>query len=538
MANLAGLPLAMAPGMNTQSFAIAALSFVALAACAVDDDPSDEGATESAASSLGETVTGSLSASGTSWTTHTLDIPASGDLTLTLDWSSASANLNLFLIDPNGETVAFQNGSAKPEVLTFHVSEPGAYKVGIKAKSGSASYTLTSDFIPDAVVYDFAGTIGAGQWLTQTFQAEAGQSIEAVLSWATVSTNLNVFLYDPSGALVDAANSTTDRPETVAAIAHSSGTWKIGIKAKTGSSAYDLHVEVGGDSAPPEEPSYPGRPADGTLYWGAAIAPTFDFVARHEVPADHPLTLHRTFYQWNQRTGSLVTKATDDLAHGRLPWVSVKTPSWAAMAAGQHDQEIDSMLTALDALDGPVWLTIHHEPEGGGGVNAPDDPGGPAAHVGMNRRVRERMTALGVDNVALAPILMSYTWKPASGRDPEEWWAPGIYDFLGVDHYQDSESSMLDASWSSVRAFAEEKGVEVAVGEWGMRGTNTAAGARMKAFYDHAAGSYADGLGARVVGLSYFDSGQNSPSGTWELKGAQLSMFHTLLNDPRTADPQ
>jgi len=75
------------------------------------------------------------------------------------------------------------------------------------------------------------------------------------------------------------------------------------------------------------------------------------------------------------------------------------------------------------AENGPVWLTIHHEPEGGGGVNEPDDPAGPAGHVAMNAQIRARMTALGVNNVAPLPILMTWTWDPASGRDPEHWWA-------------------------------------------------------------------------------------------------------------------
>jgi hypothetical protein len=39
--------------------------------------------------------------------------------------------------------------------------------------------------------------------------------------------------------------------------------------------------------------------------------------------------------------------------------------------AGQHDREIDELLRALDALPGPVWLTLHHEPEGGAGSNTP-----------------------------------------------------------------------------------------------------------------------------------------------------------------------
>jgi len=37
------------------------------------------------------------------------------------------------------------------------------------------------------------------------------------------------------------------------------------------------------------------------------------------------------------------------------------------------------------------------------------------------------------------------------------------------------------------------------------------------------------------VGLSAFDSDQNAPTGSWELVGAQLSTFQTLMCDPRTA---
>ncbi len=281
--------------------------------------------------------------------------------------------------------------------------------------------------------------------------------------------------------------------------------------------------------------AYPGQPATGTVFWGAAISGNGDPVTRHETPSGCVLALHRTFFQWDQRTGYLLTMATDDVAHGRLPWVSIKTPSWADMAAGVYDDEIDQLLDGLDGLDGPVWLTIHHEPEGGGGVNQPDDPAGPAGHLAMNQRVRERMTALGVDNVALVPILMSWTWADGSGRDPEEWWAPGIYDFLGVDHYRDAEASLLTDRWAEIRQWAAGKGVDLAVGEWGMRGTDEAAGQRVTDWYQAALTSADDGAGARVVGLSAFDSGLNSPTGSWELVGGQLDAFRAAMCDPRTA---
>jgi len=374
---------------------------------------------------------------------------------------------------------------------------------------------------------DASGT----SWVTHEFVVSSPGLLTATLDWISASADLNLFLRDPSGKTVAFSNEGTTRPERVRLEARTLGTYQLGIKSRTGSTAYTLNATLTREAR-----TFPGRPPEGKLVWGASIEANGDPVERHERVAGRPLTLHRTFWPWTQRTGRLVTTARDDLAHHRLPWVSVKTPSWAAMAAGQHDGEIDQMLRALDALPGPVWLTIHHEPEGGAGVNSPDDPAGPAGHIAMNRRVRQRMTVLGVDNVALAPILMAHTWTQASGRNPDEWWAPGIYDFLGVDIYNQREASLITDNWLRVRQWAAERGVEVAVGEWGMRGSDPAAGQRVRDWYNHAAGSNADGRGARVIGLSAFDSNLNSPHGGWVLQGAQLSVFRELLRDPRTAD--
>lgn len=234
----------------------------------------------------------------------------------------------------------------------------------------------------------------------------------------------------------------------------------------------------------------------------------------------------------------MIDIAKGDISKGRLPWVSIKTPSWQEMAAGSHDSEIDDMLRALDGIAGPVWLTVHHEPEGGGGVNKPDDPAGPAGHLEMNRRVRQRMIALGVDNVALAPVLMDWTWESSSGRNPNEWWDGSVYDFIGVDHYvcysgssSCEHESLLNSTWTKIRNWAAAKGVDIAVGEWGMRGTDEDARARMRAWYDSAASS---GGAGRVVALAAFDSDQNVPA-SYFLTGSQLEEFHVLLNDVRTA---
>ncbi|WP_370328131.1 hypothetical protein [Euzebya sp.] len=296
------------------------------------------------------------------------------------------------------------------------------------------------------------------------------------------------------------------------------------------------------DDPPPGTPggaattaTYPGRPDPGTLWWGAAVGGNADPATRHEQPTGLPLSLRRTFYRWDQRTSTLVPAVRADLSAGRLPWVSIKPPGWAEVADGLHDPAIDELLLELEATGGPVWLTVHHEPEGGGGVNAPDDPAGPAGHVAMNRHIRERMDLLGIQDVALVLILMDWTWDPRSGRDVEEWWEPGIYDVLGVDVYRDEPVSLVTDNWLEIRRWAGEQGIDVAVGEWGFRGMDATAGQHVREWYEHAAASHDDGLGARVVAMAAFDSGLNAPTGSWELRGAQLATFHELLADARTA---
>ena len=311
--------------------------------------------------------------------------------------------------------------------------------------------------------------------------------------------------------------------------------WKlwlsVGLATVLGAVALGSGVWAG-----PSPWNYPGRPADGDVLWGATVTGQ-DLVARHEVPTGAVLEMHRTYFQWSQRTGSMVDVAAADIAAGRHPWVSTKTPSWADMANGTYDDEIDEMLRALDGLPGPVWLSLHHEPEGGEGVNEPDDPAGPSGHVAMNRQVRQRMTALGVDNVALAPILMSWTWDSRSGRNPNDWWAPGIYDFVGITHFVPKESTLVNAVWSDVREWAQDEGVDIAVSEWGMFGSDAAAGQRVHEWHDAAVNSYRDGRGARVAGLAAFDSPETWHQGVWLLRGEQLVAFHEIMVAEATTTP-
>ena len=382
--------------------------------------------------------------------------------------------------------------------------------------------------------FSFTGVGTAGDSTAYEFDVTERSTVTSTLDWTDVvgsAGNLDLGVWSTGSTVADSTSAA--RPETTSVVLEP-GRYSVGVSfaATSGPAAYSVSVDV----APLRSlwsAAFPGDVRPGLIRWGAAIDGNAD-PARHEGPTAVPLGLRRTFFQWSQRETSMVTTAKGDLTARRVPWVSVKTPGWSAVASGAHDVEIDAMLRKLDALGGPVWLTVHHEPEGGAGINFPDDPGGAAAWRAMQQRFRARMTAVGTKNIAFGSILMSYTWDSTSGRNPADWWVADTFDFAGIDHYiqKESTTSVNTPVFKSVRSFYGTRGVPIAIGEWGNRGTDAAAANEMQGFYNLAVGSATDGAGARILGMAYFDSNLNSPSGGWSLTGEPLNRFRALMGAP------
>lgn len=103
--------------------------------------------------------TNSVSASGTNWIDNRFTNSAGGVLQIQLDWDTTAANLNLFLFNPSNGQVASVTSSAKPKSINYATSALGQWRVGVKAVTGSATYTLS-------VTYPVApATISGRAWL-------------------------------------------------------------------------------------------------------------------------------------------------------------------------------------------------------------------------------------------------------------------------------------------------------------------------------------------------------------------------------------
>ena len=88
---------------------------------------------------------------------------------------------------------------------------------------------------------------------------------------------------------------------------------------------------------------------------------------------------------------------------------------------------------------------------------------------------------------------------------------------------------MSTSLWNDVRQWAQDEDVDIAVGEWGVFGTDKAAGQHVHEWYEAAVNSHRDGKGARVVALAAFDSPNEWYQGNWQLKGEQLVAFHDIM---------
>lgn len=106
------------------------------------------------------------------------------------------------------------------------------------------------------LVEALGGQVPANGWVTQALSVNVTSDVTVSLTW-TGTNDLNVFLYDPSGALVAYKNG-VQKPEVVTFDAAAPGAWVIGIKNKgTTATAYTLTTSV----VPLEGMSESGSPA-------------------------------------------------------------------------------------------------------------------------------------------------------------------------------------------------------------------------------------------------------------------------------------
>ena len=296
----------------------------------------------------------------------------------------------------------------------------------------------------------------------------------------------------------------------------SAATAVLGVSASDFAGATDL-----------ANPRFAGDPGPGRLYYGAS---TEQNLADWETQMGQRLALHRTYYKPSQAL-RLVRTAKADLAAGRMPHVSMKVPGkWIGIAKGLHDPWLRNISGGLARLDRPVFLTFHHEPEN----NSPRK-GSPADFVAMQTHII-RLFANRAPKVTIIPILQGWSFSPYNKRaKPALWYVPSAKVY-GVDVYNpfcvsDPKWVSFSAKLKEIKAFAHGK--PIAIGEYGCRNdpNNPDRGSEwMRDAFHYARRN-------NIVSMSYFNSGRNSPDGSWALDGGRSAVFQDRLASDAVVRP-
>lgn len=271
-------------------------------------------------------------------------------------------------------------------------------------------------------------------------------------------------------------------------------------------------------SQAPTTATQPPVPASGTLYYGA-FTPPYN-LASFEAQVGAPLACYRSFFK-HWEAPKLVERASEDVAAGRVPLVSIKPPKpWAELA--KDSAWLDGLMEPLSRLDAPVYLTINHEPE-----NDAHHFGTAADYVALQSAAISR-AALAGGQLAIVPILSSWSFDERADRTPSDWNVPDA-TIYGLDLYNpwspDNGKPWVPFEAKLLLAEEEADGRAMIVGEYGCRSDPTRPGRAAKWMKDAFATATAEG----VIAMAYFDSDQGAEDGTWELDDETLPVFAEIL---------
>ncbi|WP_309648024.1 Ig-like domain-containing protein [Nocardioides sp.] len=285
---------------------------------------------------------------------------------------------------------------------------------------------------------------------------------------------------------------------------------------------------------PPPPPSPTPEPTpDPTPQPPPAPAPRFVLGAAHggntdpaqlEADAGVPLQIRRTYYT-HDKVARAAQTAQADIAKGRIPFVSFKLPyTWAEMAAGRGDAWAADAARQLAAVDGEVWVVLHHEPEN-------DEP-----QILDWTRLQQRLAPM-FDLPGLRFGICLTGWHQFFSGNPEmsfehlyPFGAP--IDFIALDVYQAygtpknlTKWTDLNGYWTRMEAFADKVDVDWGLGEFGITDEGFASPNGPTFFDDTVAGIRAHG----GTFAAYFDSELNTSGNSWWLSGAKRTAFLRTL---------
>ena len=233
------------------------------------DDTYEENDEYTSASGVlcGNTINGHAAEADADW--YVISTPSTGDISATLTWADATADLDLYLVDDTGGAAidSSEQVSTTSEDVEGTNQPAGTYYLFVNPYDGFDDYTLVidcegavGDDDDDAAGDDNhepndefgeAASISCPTTLTGealdpdwfTFSTSGVRDIAAVLSWSDSGADLDLYLINSAEEAVDWSEEYEGTSEDVAKAGASAGTWYLLVNPWEGTDGYTLDLD-------------------------------------------------------------------------------------------------------------------------------------------------------------------------------------------------------------------------------------------------------------------------------------------------------
>ncbi len=289
---------------------------------------------------------------------------------------------------------------------------------------------------------------------------------------------------------------------------------------------------------------------DGVIF-GAASSPRngetqIESIQRLERQLGTTLPFVRVFERWDSVIDNRYNNWIVDGGRGIL--MSIKPQrengqiiTWRSIANAQPGSALHNDMLRfareLKAVDGDVWLALHHEPEA-----QTDAWGSPADFQNAWRKIHSVLEGQNVDvDWVLTMTAWSFAVNTSDRRSIGNWYPGGAFvDFIGADLYNWNQCRNPQEVWRTLRSgldpvmnYAEARGKQVMLPEFGVHASNGQAKAD---WLDDVRSLMKEPRYARgVAAISYFDSiDPGVPGCQWpfETSSQSLAAGQRLAQDP------
>jgi hypothetical protein len=186
----------------------------------------------------------------------------------------------------------------------------------------------------------------------------------------------------------------------------------------------------GTPSDPPGAGGVFGDPGPNKVYLGQTIGPGVSLSGR-ETYYTKPLGMYHTYWNHNDGTTAITNGASQALAAGRIPLMSMKFPglNWSQVAAGNADATINAFLAGWAALGkGPILWAPHSEPNG-------DETTGSTSATYISMYLHLMSLKAAWPQILLVPILAAGPSNISSGLQFSAWMTSASCDLFGFNTY-------------------------------------------------------------------------------------------------------